>query len=246
MCYIIENKKTSLEIIYSMKGKFICLSIFCIIFLFELFPFADNIFAQYYSEPDWVNNPPDGYLNNYFVGIGIDRDYQNALQYALANATQKFQKKYEVESLTIIDKTPIADRSRVLVKVHGEHKTLFLKIVDVFVKFGIEGYKVYLLVSSPKESYEIRELPSNSGALLRSTIFPGWGQFYKKHTERGLLFLLIEGLGIGTSIMLYHRTVYQNAPQLRTKFNLVLGITIGVHILNIIDSITIEPNIKYK
>lgn len=202
--------------------------------------------AQYYSKPEWVNNPPEGYYNYYFVGFGINQDYQKSFQYAIANATQKFLNKYKVESFTIIDKTPIVDRSRVVIKVKGEEKTLFLKIVDSYVEYTLAGYKTYVLVSSPRESENVKELPSNTGALFRSMIIPGWGHFYKNHKERGLLFLLFEGIGLGISAIFYKNAITHNNEQLKTKSNIILGITLGLHILGIIDSYTIEPNIIYK
>ncbi|MEM4325837.1 MAG: hypothetical protein QXU40_00865 [Candidatus Pacearchaeota archaeon] len=206
----------------------------------------DYTIAQFYSKPDWVNNPPEGYLNYYFIGIGVSYDYQKSLQYAIANATQKFLNKYKVESFTIIDKTPVADKSRVVIKIMGEERTLFVRIVDAYVEYSPVGYKTYVLISSPRESENIKELPTNTGALFRSLILPGWGHFYKKHKERGLLFLIFEGIGFGASTIFYKNAITHNNEQLRTKLNIILGITLSLHILGVIDSYTIEPNIRYK
>lgn len=217
-----------------------------LIFSVLLLLIPKTIYAQYYSKPDWVNNPPEGYINYYFVGFGVSFDYQKSLQFALANATQKFLNKYKVESFTLVDKTPIADRSRVIIKVHGEEKTILLKVVDTFVEFSLDGYNTYILVSSPRESENVRKIPTNTGALIRSTLIPGWGHFYKEHKERGLLFIVMEGIALGTAIVFYNNTINRNDNQFRSKLNIILGITLGIHILNIIDSYTIEPNIKYK
>lgn len=205
-----------------------------------------NALAQFRLRPDWVDDPPRGYVNYYFVGLGISPDYQLSVQYAISDAAQMLENRYDIESYTLIDKTPVADYSRVLVMLHGQKRTLFFKVVDSYVLQGYDGYKTFLLVSSPRPPSDVRQIPGNLGALLRSTLIPGWGQYYKDYPERGMIFLLAEGIALGTAVVLHHKAISRNDIRASASFNLAFSIAIGIHILNMIDSLTIKPNIQYE
>lgn len=205
-----------------------------------------DAFAQFRVKPDWVSDPPRGYVNYYYVGLGISPDYQLSVQYAISDAAQMLENRYDFESYTLIDKTPVADYSRVVVTLHGQKKTLFLRVVDSYVEQGFNGYKIFVLVSSPRPVSDVRHIPGGLGALLRSTLIPGWGQYYKDCRERGMIFLLAEGVALGTAAVLYHKANSMNDIHARASFNLAFSIAIGIHILNMIDSFTIKPNIQYE
>ncbi len=203
-------------------------------------------FAQFRIRPDWVTNPPRGYINYYYVGLGISPDYQLSVQYAISDAAQMLENRYDIESYTLIDKTPVADYSRVIVSLHGQKKTVLLKVVDSYVEQGYDGYKTFLLISSPRPASDIRHIPGDLGALLRSTLFPGWGQYYKHYRERGMIFLIAEGIALGTAAVLYHEATTGLDRQARSGFNIAFSIGIAIHILDMIDSATIKPNIQYE
>lgn len=205
-----------------------------------------DVFAQFRVRPNWISEPPRGYVNYYYVGLGISPDYQMSVQYAISNAAQMMEDRYNIESYTLIDKTPVADYSRVIVSLHGQKKMLLLKVVDSYVEQGYDGYKTFLLVSSPRPGPDVRPIPGDLGALLRSTLIPGWGQYYKDYRERGIIFLLAEGIAIGTAAVLYHKEMSGIGSQAKASFNLAFSIAIGIHILNMIDSATIKPNIQYE
>ncbi len=205
-----------------------------------------DAFAQFRVKPDWVSDPPRGYVNYYYVGLGISPNYQMSIQYAISDAAQMLLNRYDFESYTLIDKTPVADYSRVIVSLHGQKKTVLLKVVDSFVEQGYDGYKTFLLVSSPRPASDVRQIPGDLGAVLKSTLIPGWGQYYKGYPERGIIFLIAEGVALGTAAVLYHKAVSGIDSQAKASFNLAFSIAIGIHILNMIDSVTIKPNIQYE
>ena len=205
-----------------------------------------NGFAQFRARPDWLKDPPRGYLNYYLVGMGVSPNYQLSVEYAIYDAAKKLGNYYDFETYTVVDKTPVADYSRVLITLHGQKKTVFLKLVDTYVEGSLEGYKTFVLVSTPRPTSDLREIPGDFGALMRSTFIPGWGQVYKEYPERGMIFLLAEGIAFGTAAALYHRAISGDDPHGRLSFNLALTVAIGLHILDMVDSVTIEPNIQYK
>jgi hypothetical protein len=66
--------------------------------------------------------------------------------------------------------------------------------------------------------YEI-DAQSISSNLLKSAVFPGWGQFNTRHYTKGQIFLALEVALLGTSYLLYDKTQtnynkYLNATQI--------------------------------
>jgi hypothetical protein len=65
--------------------------------------------------------------------------------------------------------------------------------------------------------YEI-EAQSISGNMVKSSVFPGWGQFNARHYTKGQVFLAIELTMLGASYFFYDKSrdnykKYQNATQ---------------------------------
>ena len=59
-------------------------------------------------------------------------------------------------------------------------------------------------------STEATTLPSAHGALLRSAVLPGWGQFYNGHPVKGLFFGAASATAL-TSVVIEHRRI-RSAP----------------------------------
>ena len=59
-------------------------------------------------------------------------------------------------------------------------------------------------------STEAAALPSAHGALLRSAVLPGWGQFYNSRPVKGLLFGAASATAL-TSVVVEHRRI-RSAP----------------------------------
>ena len=59
-------------------------------------------------------------------------------------------------------------------------------------------------------STEAATLPSAHGALLRSAVLPGWGQFYNGRPVKGLIFAAASATAL-TSVVVEHRRI-RSAP----------------------------------
>jgi len=80
---------------------------------------------------------------------------------------------------------------------------------------------------------ELLHLPSPTGALLRSTALPGWGQFYNRKPLKGGLFLILQA-GLFTGVLL-QRDQAQSGGLTPLGNTMLLGL-IGVRIFSIADA----------
>jgi hypothetical protein len=100
-------------------------------------------------------------------------------------------------------------------------------------------------------------LRSTSGAVFRSVLLPGWGQFYNRETIKGVSFIGAEALAAGLAVAFHligadaekrydglahgtssetfdlARADAENAYKLRNIFLIAAG---GVHLVNILDA----------
>ena len=76
-------------------------------------------------------------------------------------------------------------------------------------------------------------LPSPNGALLRSTTFPGWGQYYNRKPVKGVILLLLEA-GLLTGLLL-EREAPPSSGLTAAGGRLLSGL-IGVHIYGMMDA----------
>jgi TolB-like protein len=101
-------------------------------------------------------------------------------------------------------------------------------------------------------------LRSRSGAVYRSVLLPGWGQFYNRQPEKGAVFVGAEVVAAGLAVM-YHVLGQQkldeyndiNGPQSTTVFdgladeaeenwrmrNICIAAAVGVHLVQIVDAL---------
>ena len=63
-----------------------------------------------------------------------------------------------------------------------------------------------------------QELQSSSGALVRSLIFPGWGQYYTGHPVRGIIYN--SAFFIGVADILFSPGLLNKAPFNNSQFGL--------------------------
>lgn len=80
---------------------------------------------------------------------------------------------------------------------------------------------------------QLYEMEANSirGNILKSAVFPGWGQFTNKNNTKGSIFLGTELALIGTSLYFYDRSLYyyrkyEDATQvedIETYYNAAVG-----------------------
>lgn len=86
--------------------------------------------------------------------------------------------------------------------------------------------------STPMISY-VASLPSPTGALLRSTALPGWGQFYNRKPLKGTAFIFLQA-GLFASILL-QRDQNQAGGLTPLGNTLLLGL-VGVRIYSMVDA----------
>ncbi|SVD05672.1 uncharacterized protein METZ01_LOCUS358526 [marine metagenome] len=80
---------------------------------------------------------------------------------------------------------------------------------------------------------ESLHLPSPTGALLRSTALPGWGQFYNRKPLKGGLFLILQA-GLFTGVLL-QRDQPRSGGLTPLGNTMLLGL-IGVRVFSIADA----------
>ena len=79
----------------------------------------------------------------------------------------------------------------------------------------------------------VASLPSPTGALLRSTALPGWGQFYNRKPLKGTAFILLQA-GLFAGVFL-ERDQTQAGGLTRLGNTLLLGL-IGVRFYSMVDA----------
>ena len=197
-----------------------------------------------YPAPDWVRKcPGEQYQNYYFCGDGVNRGFGKAREMAFANALRKVESNYNFTSVTEIYRTPTYDNTRIRMILQGENLIRNVRVVDTYHYETLRGNHVWMLISIPKPEHKQNPLPSNLGAFTRSIILPGWGHFYKKQYERGMLFLAIEVVAGALAVSSW--ITAQKNPEFQQQAISMSVLTIAVHLLNIIDATTIRHNIRW-
>ena len=187
------------------------------------------------SQPEWVLEcPKEGYRDFYFCGFSIDRDYNLAQTKAIENAVLKIQRIYSVKVDLKLDKSPNLDKSSVVINLKGEEQKIPLRLVDTYFTRVNNYYKVWVLIAVPKPEKIAKREPSDLDAAIRSIIFPGWGQFIKGRPDRAIFFIAAETISAGLTMYFSKNSNY------RSYAKVSFWVTAGIHLANIIDSITIS------
>lgn len=198
---------------------------------------------------------------DYFFGEGDDRDeaYFDALD-ALAKQLGWVKGEFSTErKVEIIDGLRKSNyKSTASVKV--EEVDLFVFPVRELRKRG----KVYILIGSPKSGTEQGGILAKSNFVWRSSLAPGWGQFFNKEPTKGLLFSLGEVALIGSTLYAFNQSSNEqsNADLARLQGNIaqfnkynqrsdnwnttgtILGVSaVAFWVLNIIDATSSEKNL---
>lgn len=168
-----------------------------IIILCPLFAFA---------QPYWVSKTPQGYINDYYVGkgtsnisaaeaskialedaiISIIRNNNMVVDYSASNVIESKQKNIDEN----VPELEIVRRIREELSIQGYSTTVNgLKEVENYFEDSGENYSAWVLVTVPKKNP--LPVPSSFEPIWRSSLFPGWGQLYKKETFKGISFLVL-------------------------------------------------------
>lgn len=161
---------------------------------------VSSIFAQ----PSWVNKPPAGYLNDFFVGRGIGFTKTEATQKAFEDAVISIMRNFKVtinysEDNTIISEhrnyndsiqMDIVRKSVQELRFDGESRTINqLKQVETFYESNQSGFEAFVLLSLPKKNPV--SPPTAFSPIWRSALLPGWGQLYRGDTFKGITFFTL-------------------------------------------------------
>ena len=232
--------------------------------------------------PIWISKTPIGEKFFYYTGIGSsDKTLEDAKQLAISDVVSEIIKEGKITvSGSTYSKTGEYEensQSKTIseiveeVTIKGEsQKIVGLKTEEFYWQEeennGSTQFRYWILMRLPKNikdiNYQIKQT-YGIAPVLRSTLIPGWGQFYKKETKKGFLFLSSEAVLIGTALFsnflsiqyndkalketnITTRTDYMNWSDSAETIAITSGIAAGViHIYNIFDSITSKGAKRY-
>lgn len=171
------------------------------------------------EKPKWIEQKPEGYTHDYFVGVGTSSVSEaNARNAALANAmfrviqngsisiegtqtiksstTEYFRDGNSVNS-SVID-TIINE-----IKVTG-HSTIVkgLSEEEYFTENLSGTITVWSLIKLPKAKPRKDLPPQKSDAIWRSILVPSWGQFFKGDETKGYVIATSLALTIPAGVIL--------------------------------------------
>lgn len=147
--------------------------------------------------PPWFGSLPAGYTASRGEGSTADEAMRSAWRSLLAQlartATSRVEEEFVLESGR--DNGLSTERIKRVVRTQGVYyrngRPLFTVIASARSAgpcFG-EGFVHYLLVCRTEEGCRCRmSIPSDGGAVVRSTLLPGWGQAYKGRGRRAVCF----------------------------------------------------------
>jgi hypothetical protein len=167
------------------------------------------------AQPKWISHPPEGYLNDYFVGKATSSNSNaEASERAFADAivsinqsnsiTVKSSEQFHTSSEEHFSNsgvsTDIVTKAAKELSVTGESQTIRgLKMVETYFEKNGSTYEAWVLVSFPKKNPI--SPPSPHSPVWRSLLVPGWGQLYNDETFKGISFVTLGVAGVATGFI---------------------------------------------
>lgn len=150
------------------------------------------------NPPKWTTQTPVGKYHIYAVGVGEAASLYDARRQSISDAMRVFSEQRNVtvesrfHSLTTEERRKVEDE----VSVKGTSITLKgLRLAENYVLRTGDQHQVWSLMSLPSAT-EI----SRWSSIWRSTVLPGWGQFYQGKNWRGAVFLAGTVIGVGGAL----------------------------------------------
>jgi hypothetical protein len=176
------------------------------------------------STPHWIKQIPTGENLHYYYFSGLGESNQSladAKEQAVSNAIQQIMMQGEIAiSLTSQSKETSSETMGKNARLSSQYeltkeilisgateKISGLSIEDEYFIVKPSGslttYQYWVLIKKLKPGKAQWEVSQSYGmqGLWRSTIIPGWGQFYKGEPKKGWLFLAGEASLISTAII---------------------------------------------
>ncbi len=217
------------------------------------------------SKPVWLSNPPPGYMNDYFIGIGqSESSYTEARNLALDDALKRIVESRKLVASTkskIIQGNIVSIRDELFksgqsTEINGlkEEESYYQKYIQNDKMF----YEYIVLVKIPKENYSGTNPPTKFSYLWRSSLLPGWGQYYKGQEFKGISIFILQLSCITSGYITYNKSVdysrnaensiklsdvewYNDQSDKYYSISLISWILAGgLYVFNIFDSITSE------
>ena len=168
-----------------------------------------------FAQPKWITQPPQGYLNDYFVGKATSPNSKaQAVERAFADAivsinqnnsvtvtsSEQFHTSSEEYFSNSGVTTDIVTKAAKELSVSGESQTIRgLKMVETYFDKYNNTYEAWVLVSFPKKNPI--SPPSSFSPVWRSMLVPGWGQLYNDQTFKGISFMTIAVGGVASGFI---------------------------------------------
>ena len=259
--------------------------LFSFIFCISLPIFAQKIIERSnpYGRLPWVNGelPSNKNSTNYKVVLGEASslsEARNTVLFTLVSDLGK-DKGVTVNSSSII---------KVREEINSKNPGFFKQITNNDIEISVDEYKISfakvdeyfeIVKTSKGVIYKLWQLfaigshprlkeieyTSSYGAptIIKSSIVPGWGQFDKNKSTKGILFLVAEGAALGAFISAnnsynynINRSQETQSLELKKEFrkladkdlsikNASLGLAVGVWLWNIIDAASPNGAPKY-
>lgn len=156
------------------------------------------------ARPAWTVAPPQGYRSDFFTGSGTGVDHAEARKVAIGSAVAEFARsgRLIVEVRDSIRSTTAqrsvagavrvteVDRATTDIIMRGESPAIRgLRLREEYTEQVANGVETWALLSVPKVA-GLREPPTRDSYVLRSVLFPGWGQFAMGNERKGLALTL--------------------------------------------------------
>jgi hypothetical protein len=173
--------------------------------------------------PEWIADPPQGYLNKYMIGTGHSltnggQAYTNALE----NAVRKIA---ESRGIHVEPSNFKFERNDTQVRIHTSisftTNNVDLDRFQIVEEYRQEspgnGIDVYVLIGYPNPSP--RGTPSGTTTAIQSLLAPGWGHRTLGENRVGSLFLALSGIVLTGAITSYltANQYHQQALEARTS-----------------------------
>lgn len=202
------------------------------------------------QKPMWANGFHKDLVSSYIdvfsaTGNSLDDARSKALQLVVDERSRATGRRFNIEE----------HNGNVNINSQGDLEVK-ARVVDEYYEKKSGGYKVSLLVQTarnPVYSFEPVSVTDNYSAGAR-VVVPGWAQFYKGQTAKGLIMLGgVIGCGIGALIFENTRADYKNKMKEQPEFaqtyntkannnetarNVCIGAAAAFYVWSIIDGIT--------
>jgi len=245
--------------------------------LFLVFITFLSVTAQ--EKPDWIYNKPVGNKFIYYVGVGNSKSAQEAFEIAFNSALKSISKedKVIIHDISKIVKTSniVKEDGRIVDNSFNQNifdelniETSKVIVGTRFVDFFFDTKESTCWVLLAKARYGNSDIDncltySKTPIIWRSALIPGWGQFYKNQTGRGIVFLASEAVMISTTIYCESmradnmrkseetlnidivKEYRKRADTWELRRNVAIGGAIAVYALNLLDAAKGKGQIKY-